>query len=283
MLVPLMGDRRATFVLMLILCSIMVTLTVNVGTHVVKADSNDYIQFSAFTLYSPLNITYNSRSLTLNLTFGAAIGIKYPLYYEIDGKYEGPIPYMITNPNETHVVYKATGFVELRELSEGSHNLTIHFIAAGYQPEGLSYADTVYFTIASGAPRVDTTPPSISDLSIGNKTYTISNVSLAFTVSEPTLGISYSLDGQENVAIDGNTTLTELSDGSHSLIVYATDTSGNRGASETVYFSIDVPQPEPLEPLLITWITAATTIIAIVGAALLVYFRKTKRTTLKGE
>lgn len=114
---------------------------------IVNAESNDYIQFSAFRLFSPLNRTYNSRFLTLNLTFGAAIGIKYPLYYEIDGKYEGTIPYVINNPNEMHVVNKATGFAELPELSEGSHKLTIHFIASGYQHKDLSYADTVYFTI----------------------------------------------------------------------------------------------------------------------------------------
>ena len=97
----------------------MLLASLPVGTNGVKAYSVDCIQFSAFTLFSPLNITYNSRSLTLNLTFGAAIGIKYSLYYEIDGKYEGPIPFVINNPNETHVVYKATGFVELPELSEG--------------------------------------------------------------------------------------------------------------------------------------------------------------------
>ena len=125
----------------------MLLVSLAVGTHVVKAESNDYIQFSAFRLFSPLNRTYNSRFLTLNLTFGAAIGIKYSLYYKIDGKYEGPIPFVIDNPNETHVVYKATGFVELPQLSEGSHHLTIYLIAAGYQPKGLSYADTVYFTI----------------------------------------------------------------------------------------------------------------------------------------
>jgi len=126
---------------------------------------------------------------------------------------------------------------------------------------------------------LETTPPTISIVSPENKTYPINNVSLTFTVSEPTSGIGYSLDGQENVAIDGNTTLTELSDGSHSLIVYATDTAGNTGASETVYFSIEVPPPEPKpsEPFPITWIAAATAIIAIVGAILLIYFRKTRK------
>ena len=41
-----------------------------VGMHIVKAETNnEYIQFSAFKLFSPLNKTYNSRFLTLNLTF----------------------------------------------------------------------------------------------------------------------------------------------------------------------------------------------------------------------
>jgi hypothetical protein len=116
-------------------------------TRVVKADSDDYIQSSAYKLYSPLNRTYNSRFLTLNMTFGAAIGIKYSLSYEIDGKDGNPIPFVIDKPNETHVVYKAIGFAKLPELSEGPHKLTIHFIASGYQPNGLSYVDTLYFTI----------------------------------------------------------------------------------------------------------------------------------------
>ena len=125
----------------------------------------------------------------------------------------------------------------------------------------------------------ETTSPNISIVSPENKTYTINNVSLTFTVSEPTSWIRYSLDGQANITITGNTTLSGLSDSSHSLVVYAKDTGGNTGASETVCFSIEVPPPEPQpsEPFPITWIAAATAIMAIVGAALLVYFRKTRK------
>jgi hypothetical protein len=58
-------------------------------------------------------------------------------------------------------------------------------------------------------------------------------------------------------------------------VVYATDTVGNTGASETIYFSI--------EPSPIIWIVAAIAIIVIVGAALLIYFTKVKKTTKKAE
>jgi parallel beta-helix repeat protein len=128
-------------------------------------------------------------------------------------------------------------------------------------------------------PPPDTSLPIISVISPENKTYTASDVSLTFTVSESTIWIAYSLDGQANVTITGNTTLSGSSNGSHSLIVYANDTAGNIGASETIYFSIAQQEPFPT-----TWIVAATAIIAIAAvAAVLIYFRKIKKTTGKVE
>lgn len=64
------------------------------------------------------------------------------------------------------------------------------------------------------------------------------NVALTFAISEIASWMGYSLDGQGNVTIVGNTTLTGLSDGSHQVIVYADDTLGNMGASQTVYFTV---------------------------------------------
>lgn len=118
-------------------------------------------------------------------------------------------------------------------------------------------------------------PPTISILRPKNKTYTVNSVPLTFNLGEPTSWIAYSLDGQANVTINGNTTLTGLSDGSHSLIVYSNDTAGNTGTSETIYFSI--------EPFPTTWIAAAIVIIAIGGATFLVYFAKIRKTTGKAE
>ncbi len=114
---------------------------------IIETNSNDYIRFYAFTLFSPLNRTYNSRLLTVKLTFSAGLGIKYTINYNIDEKYEKPIPFEIENPIELHAVYKATGYVALPELSEGSHNLTIYLIGSGHQHRTLSYTETIYFTI----------------------------------------------------------------------------------------------------------------------------------------
>jgi len=86
-------------------------------------------------------------------------------------------------------------------------------------------------------------PPEISIISPENKTYPIKDVPLTFTVSESTSWIGYSLNNQANVTIAGNTTLTSLLDGVYHVVIYANDTTGNMGASSTVYFTVDTTPP----------------------------------------
>jgi len=66
----------------------------------------------------------------------------------------------------------------------------------------------------------------------------------------------------------GNTTLTELSSGSHTLTIYANDTVGNMGTSSTIDFNIAEPFPTTLAA------AASGVAVAVVGAGLLVYFKK---------
>jgi hypothetical protein len=82
----------------------------------------------------------------------------------------------------------------------------------------------------------------ISILSPESKTYAADSMALTFTTNKPTAWIGYSLDGQTNVTIIGNTTLTTLSDGTHELSIYANDTNGRMGVS-TVHFTIDTTPP----------------------------------------
>ena len=87
-------------------------------------------------------------------------------------------------------------------------------------------------------------PPEIYVTSPENMTYNAANgFSLNFTANKETLWIGYSLDSKTNMTITGNTTLTKLSDGSHTLIVYANDIYGNMGSSDTIYFSVDAFPP----------------------------------------
>jgi parallel beta-helix repeat protein len=122
-------------------------------------------------------------------------------------------------------------------------------------------------------------PPAVLIVSPENKTYTVNHVPLTFVVSEPTSWMGYILDGQANVTIAGNTTLSGLSIGSHQLVVYAKDIDEKTGTSETIHFTIT----QQSEPFPTTWIVAATVMGVLVGATILVYFVKVKKTSGKVE
>jgi hypothetical protein len=91
-------------------------------------------------------------------------------------------------------------------------------------------------------------------------------------VKEPTSQIAHSLDGKENRVILGNTTLTGLADGDHNLTIFAKDDAGNIGVSETIFFSVEVPEPFPTTLLITT-----TVVVIFICTGLLVYFKKRNR------
>ena len=118
-----------------------------------------------------------------------------------------------------------------------------------------------------------TTPPQITLLSPVNQVYNESSVDLVFTTDEAVNWTAYSLDGKQNVTITGNSTITGIPNGSHNLTVYANDTFGNMGTSETISFSVaEEPEPFPTALVSVAFIASA----AAVSAALLVYFKKRK-------
>ena len=160
--------------------------------------------------------------------------------------------------------------LNLANLEDGLHSVQIHAACEGVALEwhGLwqrqvfynGSSDIVYFT-------VDGTSPVIVIMPVANKTYSVTDIPLNFTLNEPASQITYSLDGQANVTITGNATLTDLSGGGHNVTLYATDVVGNIGVSETVYFSVEVPFPT-------TIIVAPVASVTVLSAGLLVYFRK---------
>jgi parallel beta-helix repeat protein len=106
-----------------------------------------------------------------------------------------------------------------------------------------------------------------------NKTYSMDSIPFTFTVSKPVSWIGYSLDWQPSVTILGNTTLSGLTDGSHSIRIYANDTLGNTESSEAIYFTISYASE--LFPAALVIVSVVTT--AVVGSGLLVYLKKRKR------
>ena len=79
---------------------------------------------------------------------------------------------------------------------------------------------------------------NVSIVSPENTTYTVSMLNLTFTVNAPFSWAGYSLDGQSNITAVTNTTLANVPQGSHSIVVYANDTAGLMVSSLIVHFTV---------------------------------------------
>ena len=127
----------------------------------------------------------------------------------------------------------------LTSLIEGSHEVRVY----ANDTSGNMGSSIVFFS-------VDTIPPTITILSPSSSTYTTPDISLIFSVNEPSTAYIYNLDGGSNVSISGNSTLTGLSEGNHDLILYASDNYGNEGTSNTVSFSVQFPIVDTTPPVI---------------------------------
>ena len=160
----------------------------------------------------------------------------------------------------------------LQNMTDGRHSLAVEADCEGWaydfhelHKRKLWYeasSDLINF-------KVYAVPPQILLFSVANETYEASDVPLVFAVNRTVSKLSYSLDGEDNVIVDGNTTLCGLPNGEHCITIYATDIVGNTGVSETVYFTVEVPFPSIM-------VIAPITTAVVIGMGLLVYFKKRK-------
>jgi hypothetical protein len=111
--------------------------------------------------------------------------------------------------------------------------------------------------------------PEITVFGLENATYS-GDIPLNFFVSKSTVWMGYSLDGGDNVTIAGNLTLNGLATGFHNLTVYAIDSFGKVGVSETIVFNV-VLEPFPVVP-----VVAVSVVVVALAAGLLVHHRKRK-------
>jgi len=163
--------------------------------------------------------------------------------------------------------------LNLTDLKDGLHNVQlnahctdVHAIFGS--PGGLHESVTSYYALSDIISFTVDTPPVVSILSLENKVYKTNNIPLDFAVDEPASKIEYCIDGKERLVIDGNVTLTGLSDGLHSVVVYATDVDGHVGVSEAAYFEIEA---FPTSLVIASSVTATVVLVAI---GLLFYFIK---------
>jgi hypothetical protein len=115
------------------------------------------------------------------------------------------------------------------------------------------------------------TPPTIM-IYPQTKTYNQSSFTLDFNMDKPVSWTGYSLDNQANVTFTGNLNLTNIPNGDHNFTIYANDTYGTMGASETSYFTVDVPAPFPIELAVIAAVAIGVTLTIIFN-----YHKRAKR------
>ncbi|MCW4016746.1 MAG: hypothetical protein NWF06_10285 [Candidatus Bathyarchaeota archaeon] len=159
---------RQKVVVVFFVCGLL--MYVVTGIQVVSApyteDGSPFILASPINITSPANSTSSSGALILNVTFKLLLNVNNAkLVYSIDGKDNVTIPLQetpqyvevtITYENGTTVIANSspflpdiiTGCVELPELTEGSHNITVYARYIANTIIGLDKS-TVYFTIRS--------------------------------------------------------------------------------------------------------------------------------------
>jgi hypothetical protein len=229
------------------------------------AEANPYNPV-ACTVFSPQNNTVYGNS-TVEFSFKIDPIVKCKYYYSLDDQIKLKYVYLEnTSLTDSYgeplppVLYRS---IELADLSDGQHNLTIQHLYKYWFVENQWCAPLD----ASVIFYVDTTAPKITNFSV-NGTETTDRL-LNFAVDEEASWIGYSLDDQANVTINGNTTLKGLSAGSHNVTVYAEDVAGDMGASETLLFTIEEPFPTLL-------VATASIVVVAVFAVFLFYMRKHK-------
>jgi hypothetical protein len=230
------------------------------------------------SIVSPQNntsYTSNSVSLTLNVSMPESNSV--PLY--ISELYYMP-SWKQGADNNLVKIDAPQGSISLKDVPEGPRWLEVYAVASaivyesGHKIEGIYY--TTYYVIYKITSSsivifsIDNTAPIILSVSVENKTYFTSDLPLNVIVNEPASQVTYSLDGQSNTTAAGNTTLNDLSNGEHTLTVHVLDSAGNAGSLETVNFSVDAIEPFPTASVA----AASGASAAIIGAGLLVYFRK---------
>lgn len=231
----------------------------------------------AITIASPVNNTsYNCSDVAFKLnitTQGTSVIYLLDAYYTTSWK-SGNVTVYKQNSYSPEFPSFWEYSDTFRQMPDGEYTVMITARGGGGYAEGLTYN---FFDMTKTSVikfRVDTNRPCVSQLSIENKTYSKPDLSLDFVVNESVSVVSYVLDGQKNVSIYGNTTLTGLPEGVHNVTVYATDAAGNVGVSETAVFSVSFEKPFQVEPMVAGVAVATAAVILVAGLA---YFKKRRR------
>ncbi len=182
------------------------------------------------------------------------------------GTYSYYVEYTFTNEVPL-MAYPDNGFIfQYWEITSGNETTILYGNSTT-----ISVGNGAYYNCTVQAVFQRIPSPKISILFPQNQKYNESSVPLVFTADKVINWTGYSLDGNQNVTISGNCTLTALTNGLHNITIYANDTYGNVGVSETVEFTVAKPELFPIAAVVAVSIAVAAFVVVV---GLLVYFKK---------
>ncbi len=268
----------------------------DLDNHVTSSTSAYDPKTDTWTSRQPITFNYKEKGVDWrgdwnSEAMGATSGVNAPMRLYVlfmQYVYSGPLPnlsYSLDNGSWNAVADEPTNrhsfaVVNLKDTLFLIGGYTMYYpapddslfyvapsaVTEQYIPVGYGSPDPAYL------PPEAYTNPQISVMSPINQQYNESSVPLIVSVDKTVNWTSFSLDGYQNVTFSGNTNITDISNGLHNITVYAQDTFGNIGSSQTVIFTVVNSEPESLPIVPVTAIT-----VVVVAAGLLVYTEKHRR------
>jgi hypothetical protein len=264
--------KRTALALTLILA---LSVSIIAGMQTLEVAKANFLPAPAIIIYSPAPIIYTNTSLPLDVVVNILNNSPEILriLYCVDENSNVTLTNLTKtdhvwfDPNKVGSEFHVTSILD--NLAEGNHTLKVYSQDAA----GKEMSSSVEFTIDTHYKY-----PEIVILSPQNKSYAATEVPLVFTCDEQIVSADYILDPPlyGSTTLPGNTTLTGLSNGTHTITVYVFTERGQAN-SQTVQFTVSPEvqqQTEPFPTALVTIVSVAS--LSVVGIGVLVYFKKRK-------
>ena len=236
-----MIKKVITLIYALALLILMIYLPSN---QLASANFELYTSPPKITVSSPLtDNAYNQSSIPIT------VSVQTTSHYMISGEQVAWMKYSLDGAPEVSLTVKTQvnsaifgydnfGSGILSNLSNGAHQLYIHGITKLSDQNQTINSFNVIICFCVG-----TLTPTIQMQSPQTKTYDSTIVQLQFKSDKTLSWASYSLDQNIVIATQNGASITNLSNGAHTLRVYGNDSSGKICASAEVSFNINGKKP----------------------------------------
>jgi hypothetical protein len=262
--------KRTVLTLILTLSVLLIA-----GMQALEVAKANFLPAPAIIIHSPAPIISTNTSIPLNV--GVNILKNSPrivrILYSVDGNSNVTLTNLTRtdnvwfDPDKVGSEFRATSILD--NLAEGNHTLKVYSQDAA----GKEMSSSVEFTIDTHYKY-----PEVVLLSPQNTTYASTEVPLTFACDRQIWSADYILEGEGgHMSLSGNTTLTELSNGTHAITVYVFTIEREQANSQTVRFTVNPETQLQQEPFPTTLVIASLITVSVVVIGLLVCFKKRKR------